>query len=200
MRTPKQAPVLTTQVYRKDHETGRYMIEVALEHYEDIFNEWDPSPFRRRDLHPDLTEFLEECSNEISLKHPIAIVFHLPDTDHDQAKQDHATRGLRNHFSFAAHVLRKRLKISHRHSLRNLVIGIAFLLSATITQSKLPTSLLGDVFTQGLFIGGWVFVWEALATAVFKDAPIRAKIREWERFLDAPIMFKAGTPDATKEV
>jgi hypothetical protein len=198
MTKHKHPPILTTQLYRKDHETGRYMIEVALRQYEDIFNEWDPSPFRRRDLHPDLTEFLEECSSEISLKHPLSIVFHLSTDDHDHTKHEYVTTGLRNHFSFSAHLLRKRLKISHKHSLRNLAIGIAFLLSTTLAQSKISSSLLADVFTQGLFIGGWVFVWEALATVVFADAPIRNKIKEWERFLDAPIIFKIN-PGETQQ-
>lgn len=45
---------LFSEVYALDKSINRYMIEIALDQYEDIFNEWDPAPFKR---------FAYRCSN-----------------------------------------------------------------------------------------------------------------------------------------
>jgi hypothetical protein len=42
---------------------------------------------------------------------------------------------------------------------------------------------------EGLFIGGWVFLWEAIALFVFKNRDINLQIRRYERFKEAPIKF-----------
>ena len=36
--------------YQVDPATGAFLVEVALDRYEDVFNEWDPAPYKRRDL------------------------------------------------------------------------------------------------------------------------------------------------------
>ncbi len=186
----KKKAILTTQIYRKYNDTDRYMVEVALDSYEEIFNEWDPAPFKRRDVHPALVAFFEECSSEISLRHPLAIAFYLPKRELDSETQERCASGLRNYFAFSVHVLYKQLARSHKHTLRNAAIGGIFLFIATFFDKAFEHSVLPSVFGQGLFIGGWVFVWEALSTFAFKDNSIRYKIKEWERFLDAPIVFK----------
>lgn len=58
-------------MYLIDQVSHAYMIEVALDQYTDIFSEWDPAPFKRRDLDSDLKLYLEECSEEIPFKYPI---------------------------------------------------------------------------------------------------------------------------------
>ncbi len=186
----RKKTVLTTQIYRKYNDTDRYMVEVALDSYEDIFNEWDPAPFKRRDVHPALVAFFEECSSEISLKHPLAVVFYLPKSELDTEKQEQCASGLRNYFAFSVHVLDKQLMRSHKHSLRNSLIGVLFLFTAVYFDKSFDQTLFRSLFGQGLFIGGWVFVWEALSTFAFKDNSIRYKIKEWQRYLDAPIVFK----------
>jgi hypothetical protein len=189
----KTQDVASAQIYRRDIETDRYLIEVALDRYEDIFNEWDPAPFKRRDIHPNLTEFFEECSMEINLKHRVAIVFYLPKGEIDLEKQEHCIRGLRNHFGFAVHILRKRLARVERHAMRNIVIGLFFLFVATFLETKISATLLSSVLVQGLFIGGWVFIWEAFSSVIFKESTTRTKIKEWERLSESPISFRKET-------
>ena len=56
------------ETYKIDQVTNLHMIEVAIAQYTDIFNEWDPAPFKRRSLDPDLQSYLEEGSDEIPSK------------------------------------------------------------------------------------------------------------------------------------
>ena len=189
-----------TQVYRKHENTDRILIEVALDRYEDIFNEWDPAPFKRRDIDPDLRSFFEECSREISLRHPLAIAFFLPKAELDYEKQEKCVEGLRNFFIFNRHLAEKRIRLSLKSALRYFLIGIIFLVIATVFENFFEKSVLSGVLGQGLFIGGWVFIWEAFSIAIFKNKTAQYRIKEWDRFLDAPVIFKKERkPDQTLE-
>lgn len=179
-----------SQIYRKFEDTDRLMIEVALDNYEDIFNEWDPAPFKRRDIDPDLRTFFEECSEEISLKHAIAIVFFLPKGEIDMEKQVKCVEGLHNFFNFNKYLAEKEIVRSRKNAVKHSLIGVSFLAIAVLFEHQFETAVLFDILGQGLFIGGWVFVWEALSAVAFKHSELMYSIREWDRFLDAPITFK----------
>ena len=55
-------------LYRKNNYTGRIIIDIALEDYHEFFHEWDNASFRKRDIHPELAQFLDLCSEDIPLK------------------------------------------------------------------------------------------------------------------------------------
>ncbi|HEY9585026.1 MAG TPA: hypothetical protein VJJ02_00320 [Candidatus Paceibacterota bacterium] len=178
------------QIYRKYENTDRRLIEVALDKYEDIFNEWDPAPFKRRDIDPDLRTFLEECSEEISLRHPIAIAFYLPKGALDHEKQEKCVQGLHNFFIFNKHLTKKELWLSYQNALRYVFIGLVFLATAVLFERQLEKTILFELLDQGLFVGGWVFIWEALTIVAFRNQKLKHRIAEWDRFLDALIVFK----------
>lgn len=185
--------VQTAHVYSKFEETNRYAIEAAVDNYEDIFNEWDPAPFKRRDLNPALQTFLEECSRDISIQHPLAIVFSMPSLEHNMSKEAVCIEGIKNQFAFKVHVLEKEKAEVMYGMMRNFLIGVTFLCVAVISESQFPDEFFLNVLVQGFFIGGWVFIWEALSIIGFKNQALKHKIQEWKRFLDAPIVFRNET-------
>lgn len=185
-----QKSIRTAHVYRTFEGTDRFAIEVALVDYNEIFNEWDPAPFKRRGLNPELQYFLEECSHDISIRHPLAVVFYMPSTELNPKKEEICLTGIRNHFAFKMHILDKEHRTIMLGVLKNTLIGILFLFLAITFDSLLVENLFLRLLHEGLFIGGWVFIWEALATVSFKNRELRHSIKECERFLDAPIVFK----------
>jgi len=66
MRKKKKEQLL--RMYRINPKTHRVVIDIAIDRYLDYFHDWDNSVFRKRDLHPELTEFLDLCSEEIPLR------------------------------------------------------------------------------------------------------------------------------------
>ncbi len=179
-----------TQIYRTLPDTNRLAIEVSLDKYEDIFNEWDPAPFKRRDIDPDLRTFFEECSEEISLERSIAVVFFLPKGEIDHEKQKKCIEGLQNFFQFNHYLAKKTLSKSNRSALNHLGIGMLFLTVAVLFEHQFDKAVLSGILGQGLFIGGWVFVWEMFTRLAFRNTDLKHDMREWERFMDAPIVFK----------
>ena len=64
-------------VYRKNSETGRIIIDIALDDYIEFFHIWDNSTYRKRDIHDELVQFLDLCSEDIPLGKSLEIVFSL---------------------------------------------------------------------------------------------------------------------------
>lgn len=51
------------------------MIEIVMDQDGDIFSEWNPTPFKCRDLDPDLKLYLEGSSEEIPSRYPVELCF-----------------------------------------------------------------------------------------------------------------------------
>ena len=47
----------TLNSYRKDKESGRVIIPISLDKYDDVFDDWDPSPFKLRDIEDEFLGF-----------------------------------------------------------------------------------------------------------------------------------------------
>ena len=61
-------------LYRKNQDTGRIIIDIAIDDYIDFFHEWDNSAFKKRDINADLAEFLDLCSEDIPIRKKLEIV------------------------------------------------------------------------------------------------------------------------------
>ncbi|NLK36137.1 MAG: hypothetical protein GX301_12020, partial [Gracilibacteraceae bacterium] len=99
------------QIYKMNPETNAYIIEVSLIDYNEIFNGWDPSPIKKRDIDPELLHFLEECDSDIPLKFPLELTFYLPEDQYDREKEKLSRVGIKNYFDYSVHFIRKELNI-----------------------------------------------------------------------------------------
>ena len=68
----------TLNLYNTNPDTRAYLIEVSLDDYSELFNGWDASPLRRRDLEPELMDYLEQAGSEIPLKEKMELCFYMP--------------------------------------------------------------------------------------------------------------------------
>lgn len=184
--------LLLTEIYAFDKATNRYMIEVALNQYTDIFNEWDPAPFKRRDLDSDLELYLEKSSEEIPLHYPVELFFVLPPESQDQTTEKNARDALNSYFSFKLYLLKKDLKKINVLILRYVFLGFLLLWAGTITTGHNPDTSWATVITEGIFIGGWVFLWEAVSLFFFSKREFYHRYRIYKRLLNAPVFFRGS--------
>jgi hypothetical protein len=178
------------QIYEKDPATNGFIISTVLGKYADIFNELDPAPFRKRDLDIDLRAYLEECSLDIPLENEIILQFNVANDAHDAEKEERIKAGLITYFTFVRNELKTKIRKSREKSA---VYTLAsFLLLAT--SYSLRTSVAGGTVLTTLFEGinivGWVFLWEAISTLLFKNRHIRQRFSHYKRFSDSPIVFQ----------
>src|SRR5947209_866968 len=100
--------------FRIDPERGVPIIEIAIERYDDVFNTLDRAPFKRRDLSPDLKQFLRECSVWIPLPQRFAIEFRVTRDRPDPDRQADVVAGVRNYFAYLMQVIYVDLRMQRR--------------------------------------------------------------------------------------
>lgn len=184
---------LFDEIYKIDESTNLYMVEVGLDQYSDIFNSWDPAPFKRRELDPDLQVYLEESSNEIPAKYAIELCFTLPQGKRDERIEAETKQGLMNSFMFKRYFLKKTIKKTNTQILLCVFLGFVFLWMGTMFSNRFEGKLLFSLLSDALLIGGWVFLWEAVSLFFFTNRELYERYRLYKRLQGAPVVFREAT-------
>jgi hypothetical protein len=186
----KRKDQLLNEIYALDHVNQAYMIEAALDYYTDIFSEWDPAPFKRRELDPDLQLYLESSADEIPFKYPIEVCFTLPSGTRDTAMEQEVLAGLRNSVDFKLYLMRKEIRLINSRTFRYILAGLGTLWVARIFSGPAEINDVTAVLTEGLFIGGWVFLWEAVSLFFFSNRDLYYRYRTYKRLREAQVIFQ----------
>lgn len=179
------------KVFAIDPQTGNYVVEILLEKYMYAFNEWDSSYFRRRDLDPDLIHFLESCSNEIPLHYRIDLSFTVSQPK-DEEMEQLVEASIRNYCKYTLVLQRRSLKRLLWNTVKYVGLAIVFLLMGIIFEPVMPRQIVGRALLEGLHIGGWVFLWEAISLLSFNRSGISTRLKEYNRLVKAQIRFTYG--------
>ena len=177
------------QIYRYDPTDDSYVVDVSLDNYLEIFNEWDRSPIRRKDLNHELFDFLEEASYEIPLKYKTKISFGIPESVKDVRKQDSSITGLKNNFRYVIHFINRTITINNRKSIIYALMGLVFIVLSTVFEKFFVDTFFFSVLSQGIFVGGWVLLWEAFSLFIFVSYEHRDRRKRYRRYLDSKIEF-----------
>ncbi|MBW4484230.1 MAG: hypothetical protein KME14_16970 [Tildeniella torsiva UHER 1998/13D] len=185
----KQKDDFFNQVYSIDQANNAYMIEVSLDSYTDIFSEWDPAPFKRRELDSDLQFYLENSADEIPTQHSIEVCFTLPPGTRDEAMEQEVRAGLGNSLDFKIYLLKKEIKLINTRTFRYVLAGLGTLLVARLIAEPAEFNVVTSVLTEGLFIGGWVFLWEAVSLFFFSNRDLYYRYRTYKRLRGSQVIF-----------
>ncbi len=174
--------------YQKD-ENGAFKILATIRKYEDIYSDWDPSPFKRRDIEEDFIEYIWDSALDIPFHEKMVIVFLVKKELRDDQKEQQLLKALNNHFNYS---LRKTEKVYFKEknkSLIYLIIGIVF---AILTYSGIfgGVALWTKVFEEGILIGTWVFFWEAFYNYFIECQNIRQELKLMKKFLKTEYLFQ----------
>lgn len=183
-------PSLIDQIYEKDPESGKYIIHVALNNYQEVYNELDPAPFRRKDLNSLLRSFLESCSSDIPLKYDIQLRFEFKSEKKDEEKEDKIRDGLKNFFLFLIYNQRKERNKTLQRVVIFTIVSFITLALGFFLRSFDNKEWFYVTVTESFYIGGWVFFWEALAMLTFRNRDKRIKQKEYKRLMKAEVLFR----------
>jgi hypothetical protein len=188
-KTRERSGHMLDQQYRVNPKTENYIIDIALDDYLDFFHEWDNAVFKRRDMHPELAEFLDLCSADIPIKKQFEISLAIEGERRDINKEKTLIESYRNYYALFFRVEQKKIKGHLIKALLLAAISVSFLIAYDLLSRVVLEGILTDVFLEGLMIGGWVFMWEALHTIVFQRHGHVVRRKEIRRFQNAPITF-----------
>mgnify|MGYP001042070454 CR=1 FL=1 len=178
------------QIYKMNPKTNAYIIEISLDYYNEIFNGWDPSPIKRRDLDPDLVHFIEECSSDIPLSYPLELQFYLPEEQFDEEKEKLAQVGIKNNFDFSTHFIRKELEQIGKKIVFYIFMAFIFLSIGYLSGKKVVSGFITSMLIEGFTIGGWVFLWEVFSLFFFSRQEVHVRLKRYMRLQGTTISFK----------
>ncbi len=182
------------QIYRYDPDDDTYVIDISLDNYMEIFNEWDRSPLKRKDMNHELFDYLEEAAYEIPLKYKTKIVFGIPESVKDKKRQESAITGLKNNFRYVIHFINRTIMTNNRKSFLFTVMGLIFIVMSTVFEKFMQDTFFFSVLAQGIFVGGWVLLWEAFSLFLFISYDHRNRRKRYRRYLESKIEFTYITP------
>lgn len=178
-----------SSLFERNSQTGNYVIEISLDKYGDVFNEWDHASYRKRDMDPELAFFLEESSSEIPLRHGLDLVFYLPRQELDRDKEGLIASVVRNYYRFYADMEHRTLQRTYRRMFNYFLSALA-LLSSTYAFSFWQETFFLAILSEGLSVGSWFCMWEAISFLLFERNDITTKIKTYDRLSKANIKFR----------
>jgi hypothetical protein len=176
--------------YERDAE-GNVVIDVSAGGIEDLYHYYDrSSPHVRRDLDPELADYLIDCARELHGQ-PFVIQYSLQRPP-DQESRSRIANSINVYFLYLAARAQQVIRGMLRKSAVLLLTGLA-LLSLTVWLSQWlgdARSLAADVFVQGLTVAAWVSLWESLATLLIEWLPQRREVNLFTRIARSRLAFR----------
>jgi hypothetical protein len=176
------------KLYNFDKASNSYFIDVSLDNYDDIYDDWDPSPFKKRDIEEEFNDFIVDSSEDIPLKYKISIILHLPQSRRDENKEIALKSAYQNYYGYALERLKKSMSDLYRKIAVYLLLSLLFL-TVGYFFFKEDQSVILKVLHEGIFIGGWVFLWEFFTDIFIKRKKIVEEYKIYERLYGAELQF-----------
>ncbi len=174
--------------YKTDGE-GAFKIPVALNKYEDIYCDFDPSPFRKRDIEEDFVEYIRESSLDIPFKEKISVVFLMDEKIRDEKKENQVIKALEYYYTYLLRKTKRAYIDEKKESITYLIIGIilGFIVYSGVFED---VSIWTKVFEEGVMVGTWVFFWEAFYNFFIESRSLKEEIKLNKRLLETDFIFK----------
>ncbi len=176
------------KLYKYDDVKNRYMIEVSLDDYLELFNAWDAAPIKKKELDPELLVYLEDVAEDIPMRDDIEVVFVMPEAEKNLEMEEISKQVFRNYFNYLINLNRRTMSRSWKLSIYYFITSFIFVGLAYLLQFK--TTLFIEILSEGLFIGGWVFMWEAISILVFKTSSVRRQSKRYLRYAESDISYE----------
>ena len=177
-------------IYHTNRYDNAYLIELNLDKYDDLFNSWDGSELDRKELDPELSHLLERASYELPIKENVELCFYLPENKKDKKVEADSKAAIKNNFRMNLFFIDQDLKHNHKKTAIYIVMGILFLITAYLIPESQDLSLLISLLMEGLFVGGWVFLWESFSIFFFGSRELKDEKKRYFRYLDSEIVFE----------
>lgn len=176
-------------IYHTNQRNDAYLIEMKLDNYLDLFNSWDGAALDRKELTPELSDFLERASYELPLKEKVELCFYLPEEKRDKKMEADAKATIKNNFRMRKFFIDQNLKENNKKITIYILMGVLFLVIAYLIPENQDLSILISLLMEGLFVGGWIFLWEALSIFFFGSRELKNKKKRYLRYLNSEIVF-----------
>jgi len=176
------------RLYSYDKKNNAYKIEISLDKYEDIYNEWDPTPFKKRDIEEEFIKYVIDSSTDIPMKYNLDLDLYLPEKMYDEKKEKNAKAAMKSYFNYLLDRNKRTLMNSVVRCLRSTFIGI-ILLGFYFFSSVDTGNGVAKVLVEGVSILGWVALWDVGEELLLNLITNYNKRRNLKRISKAKVEF-----------
>jgi hypothetical protein len=172
---------------------GTEWLDLHIASQRQLFNSMDPAPFRERDLDPDVSTYVREWAEELSLTAPLGVRVTVTDEPATGTEAASLRSALHENFARSAAEHRRNLKKLFRDGRISLVIGVAFLgLAIGIAEwaaARIPNAHYATLVEESVVIGGWVALWQPINIFLYDWWPIRRLVKLYDRLARADVVL-----------
>jgi hypothetical protein len=164
---------------------------LSLRNYEEIYNSYDYSQYKKRDMDEDFLDYVYQESMGIPLKYNLQLMFHIKKEVYDESKSKSLKNAFKNNFMWRLSITLQQLKDLYNKCLLLLLAGFVFLVSTFVFSEVITISnTFFDVFSESLSIIGWVFLWDLIEILAFDVSKLKKKKKLLKRLMDSSVKFE----------
>ena len=175
-------------------ENGVMAIDLRLNRVAQLFNTFDPSPFHERDLDDDAEAYIVACAREITHRHRVKLILHLPTEEANREDAKQLEKAVNHYFLYRAQGQRRELRQVFRLGRWSLLVGLTTLitcLSLRTLLSLLDSKLLAsEIISEGLLITGWVAMWRPIELFLYAWHPTRQTLLVYRNLSQVPVEIR----------
>ena len=160
---------------------------IALDNYDDIFSDFDPSPYDHRIISED---FLSELHRRYNLtpKDNFVVHFTIPHSLRSEKVENLVRRRIKEHFKDHLKKVQKQVSERTKKGVLFLFIGIVVLILDIVLNSTLALSSIKP-FAELLLVVSWYFAWNGLENIFEQPEKITLEQSFLEKFSKAEYIF-----------
>jgi hypothetical protein len=181
-------------IYRQEGE--HYLIDLNLSSVQQLFNSFDPAPFREKDLDVAAEDYIVSTAGDFSLHTPLKLVIHLPPVISAGEQASSVPEAVHNYFDYRKLVMLHQLRQTLLIGRRAIFIGLAFLIFCILMQQVITSwgkvGLFWSILEEGFLISGWVAMWYPINLFLYEWWPIRRKQHLYAKLAQMPIEIRAS--------
>jgi hypothetical protein len=182
------------------------VIELVLNSMMQLFNSFDPAPFKEKALNSTAEEYIYDAVDEIPLQQKLQMDIYLPENTVTDENRHIIPNAIHNHFEYRNAVSERDFIRLMQRGRRALGIGTLILFFTLLFQQLLivyGNSIPSNMAAQALIIIAWVSMWEPIHIFLYDWYPIRQRQRICRKIMEMPIEIKplrGSFPGPTSEV
>jgi hypothetical protein len=151
-------------------------IEVRVQEISQLFDTFDPFPFREKDLDKNAEEYIVGWARELPRGQPIRIVIHFPDSEAQRQRVKELPDALHRYFAYRTGVIGRNINELIRIGSRSLAVGFT-ILAICLVCSRIAAGYLGGgaiarLAEESFLILGWVANWRPLEIFLYDWWPL----------------------------
>ena len=174
-------------------------IEIRIKSVEQLFNSFDPAPFRERELDREAERHIVSYAREIPTSTPVELVIYLPLATIAPTLAEELAAAIGHHFALRAREQEIELNELRRLGRRGLAVGLLVMLFATLAGIALtnafPKSSFFETIEQSLIIFAWVALWRPAEILLYDRWPLIRERKLFQHLAAAPVIVRAAESD-----